>query len=94
MSTITQRELSNQTSKVLDELEKSGRVIVTRNGRPAALLLPIGGDALDALLDHVLATAPEYVQPMADVQSKIDAGKKLDSIGLDEMEAELGITDL
>ena len=35
------RELKLETNKVLEQSEKYGNVIVTRNGRPVALIRPI-----------------------------------------------------
>ncbi len=42
MRTIAQRELRNQTARVLRLVEAGERVRVTVNGRPVADLVPIG----------------------------------------------------
>lgn len=41
--TITAKQLHQETSSVLDQLEKGASVVVTRNGRAVARLEPIGG---------------------------------------------------
>jgi prevent-host-death family protein len=38
------REVKNNFSKVIDELPKTGPVVVTKNGRSAALLIAIDED--------------------------------------------------
>jgi prevent-host-death family protein len=38
------REVKNSFSQIIEDLPKSGPVVVTRNGRSAALLLPIDED--------------------------------------------------
>jgi prevent-host-death family protein len=38
------REVKNNFSKVIEALSKTGPVVVTKNGRSAALLLPIDDD--------------------------------------------------
>jgi prevent-host-death family protein len=48
MKTLNLRETKAKLSKVIDELEKTGEfVTVTRNGKPAAVLVPI--EALEKL---------------------------------------------
>jgi antitoxin (DNA-binding transcriptional repressor) of toxin-antitoxin stability system len=41
--TITAKQLHQETSSVLDQLEKGASVVVTRNGRAVARLEPVGG---------------------------------------------------
>ena len=90
MSTITQRELSNHTGKVLDDLAQTGRAFVTRNGKPVAVLLPIDEGAL---FDYVLANLPEYLHGMADIDRQIDDGGEPAGVSLDDLEKSLGLTD-
>jgi prevent-host-death family protein len=45
------REVKNNFSQVIEALSKTGPVVVTKNGRSAALLLPIDEDTdLEALI--------------------------------------------
>jgi prevent-host-death family protein len=80
------RELQRRSSEIVDELERSRRpALVTRHGKPVAVLSPIDEDALE---DFILANAPEYVasmteadqdaregrtRPLADVIAELDA---------------------
>jgi len=53
------RDLANRASTVLDELEQGGQpVIVTRRGRPVAVLSAIDADEF---YDYVPAHSPEFV---------------------------------
>ena len=86
METVGVRDLANRASAVLDQLEQGGQpVIVTRRGRPIAVLSAI--DAED-FYDYVLAHSPEvavgrkaaeerfargeYGQPLDDVIAELD----------------------
>jgi prevent-host-death family protein len=54
VSTIGIRDLANHASAVVDEVSRTGRpALVTRNGRPVAVLAAIDEDEL---LDFVLAS--------------------------------------
>lgn len=90
MTAITQRELSNDTGRVLDELPANGRTIITRRGVPVAVILPVD---VEALYDHLLANVPDYVQAMSDVDTRLAKAEPLDGITADELEAELGIAN-
>ena len=88
MPTIGIRELSNNTSSVVEEVSRSGRpMLVTKNGKPVAALVAVDEDAL---LDYVLATSPEYVRSINLAQSEIaqgDRGRDLEEV-LAELDAE------
>jgi prevent-host-death family protein len=88
MPTIGIRELSNNTSSVVEEVSRSGRpMLVTKNGKPVAALVAVDEDAL---LDYVLATSPEYVRSINLAQSEIaqgDRGRDLEEV-LAELNAE------
>jgi prevent-host-death family protein len=73
MTTVGIRELSNNTSQVVDEVATTGRpTFVTRHGKPVAVVLPVDEDALE---DWVLANAPEYVRSMAEADADLEAGR-------------------
>ncbi len=53
-------ELQRRPGEILDQVERDGRpAVVTRHGKPAAVLLPIG-----TFEDWVLANAPEHVSDL------------------------------
>lgn len=50
METVTHREMRNRSGEILRRVEAGESVQVSNNGRPAALIVPIEGNALDGLL--------------------------------------------
>ncbi len=52
------REVKNRFSEVIEALPQTGPVVVTKNGKSAALLVPIGEDAdLETL---ILSNSPRF----------------------------------
>lgn len=73
MATVTIRELGRQVSGVVNEVRATGRpTFVTHRGTPVAVLLPLDADALE---EHVLANAPEYVASMREADEAIAHGE-------------------
>ena len=51
MKTESLREVKNNLSRVIEELPKTGAVLITKNGRTCAVLLPVDENTdLEALL--------------------------------------------
>ena len=51
MKTASLREVKNNLSQVIEKLPKTGAVLITKNGRTRAVLLPVGEDTdLESLL--------------------------------------------
>lgn len=71
MDTATIRELAHSPARVFERL-RSGPLIVTRNGRPVAALYGLDEDAL---LDYVLANAPEFVRGMRQADRDLSEGR-------------------
>jgi antitoxin YefM len=67
------RELRNRATQVLRSLEerRSG-IVVTRHGRPAALILPIDSPEAE---DYVLSHAPELVASLRAAEADLRAGR-------------------
>lgn len=64
MTTVGIRDLGRNPSEVVDEVTRTGRpAIVTRNGRPVAVMLPISEEDLE---DYILANAPVFVRARND----------------------------
>lgn len=57
MAEIGVKELKTTASAVIERVEAGAAYVVTKRGRPAAVLLPI-----DEAADVVLANADEYVR--------------------------------
>lgn len=50
METITHREMRNRSADVLRRVEAGESLQVSNNGRPVAVIVPVGGAALDGLV--------------------------------------------
>ena len=51
MKTESLREVKNNLSRVIEALPRTGPVLITRNGKASAVLLPVGEDTdLETLL--------------------------------------------
>ena len=51
MKTESLREVKNNLSRVIEELPKTGSVLITKNGKARAVLLPVDDDTdLESLL--------------------------------------------
>lgn len=58
METVTRREMRNRSGEILRRVEAGESVRVSNNGRPAALIVPIGGDSLATLIARGEARVP------------------------------------
>jgi prevent-host-death family protein len=73
MVTVSIRELANNASGVVADVEESGRpAVVTKHGRPVAAVVPIDPEKLE---DFVLANAPEYVADRRAADADLAAGR-------------------
>jgi prevent-host-death family protein len=73
MSSIGIRELARHASKVVDEVQRTGKpALVTRHGRPAAVIVPVSSGELE---DFILATDPEFVESRRQADEELKAGK-------------------
>jgi prevent-host-death family protein len=71
------KELKNTASRVIEEVEAGQRVVVTKRGRPTALIL-----SMEDAEDFVLAYAEEYVEMRQRGRREYEEGK---SVPLDEI---------
>lgn len=89
MDTVGVRDLANRASAVLDALEQGGgSVIVTRRGRPVAVLSAIDADEF---YDYVLARSPDFVAGRAAAEARFARGEYGEP--LDDVIAELDDED-
>ena len=70
MAEIGVRELKATASAVIDRVEAGAAYVVTRRGRPAAVLLPV-----DEAEDLVLANADEYVRMRREARAAYEQGR-------------------
>lgn len=65
-------ELKNKTTQILRAVEERGSpVVVSRRGRPTALILPIDSPEAE---DYVLAHAPEVVESLREADRDLKEG--------------------
>jgi prevent-host-death family protein len=85
MTTVSMRELANNTKTVVENVARSGQpAVVTQRGKPVVAVIPIDEDALE---DWVLANAPEFVRSMRQADEEIAGG--VHGQPLDEVLADL-----
>lgn len=70
MAEIGVKELKATASAVIEQVEAGAAYIVTKRGRPAAVLLP-----LDEAEDLVLANADEYVRMRREARADYAKGR-------------------
>ncbi|HVE76137.1 MAG TPA: type II toxin-antitoxin system Phd/YefM family antitoxin [Actinomycetota bacterium] len=69
------RDLKNRASEILRELEVEGTsVVVTRHGRPTALILPMDSPEAE---DYVLSHAPQIVTSLREAEGDLRSGKTI-----------------
>jgi prevent-host-death family protein len=73
MSTATTADVKARLSEYLDECENEGPVVITRNGKPVAVLVaPLDKDDLERM---ILAHSPRFRAILAKSRKSLDAGK-------------------
>lgn len=77
MSEIGVKQLGNGASRVIRAVEGGDRVVVTKRGRAAAVILPVE-EAEDYLLTH----DPEFVRRRDEARRDFDAGR---TVSLDDL---------
>ena len=77
MYEIGVKELKNCASRVVADVEGGQRVIVTKRGRPVAVIM-----SMEEAEDFVLANAEEYVRMRLEAEREHEAGE---TVALDEI---------
>lgn len=73
MPKVGVRELKNRTSEILRAVREDGaEYVITYQGRPAAVILPLGEEDLE---DLVLAQHPHFVELRQRAQQAIQRGE-------------------
>jgi antitoxin YefM len=85
METMPLSEVRSQMSSVVERVATThDRVTITRNGRPAAVLIsPDDLEALEETLD--ILSDPVAMQGLRDAEAAVAAGDVVDEAGLREM---------
>ncbi len=77
MREIGVKELKNTASRVLEEVERGERLVVTKRGRPTAVIM-----SMEDAEDFVLAHAEEFAEMRLQGRREHAAGE---TIGLDDV---------
>jgi prevent-host-death family protein len=73
MGTVGVRELARNASKIVGDVKLTGRpVIITVNGQPAAVVVPLNPDDLE---DFVLSYGEEFVRDRIEAEHELQVGK-------------------
>ena len=73
MPAVTIRALADSASRVVREVEETGRpAIITNHGRPVAAIIPFNVEALE---DYELATAPQFVAAIIEASDDLAKGR-------------------
>src|SRR6266508_1568605 len=77
MGSISVRELSRNTSGVIQDVAMTGRpALVTKRGKVVVAVVPVDEHALE---DFILANAPEFVRSMRVADRDLAEGKTVDA---------------
>ena len=86
MKFLSIRDLRNKSSKVIKELAREKEIIITTNGKPSALLIPISGSNIEQVLSAIRqAFAMQAVASMQEGSIK----KGTDTLTLNDINAEI-----
>jgi prevent-host-death family protein len=79
VGSVSIRDLSRNTSKVVDDVSTSGRpAIVTKYGRAVAAVVPIDEIELE---DFILASASQYVRSIREAEEDLRRGRTTEALG-------------
>lgn len=85
MREIGIKELKNTASRVIEEVESGERIVVTKRGRPTALIL-----SMEDAEDFVLAYADEYVEMRQQGRREYEEGKSVSRASLKRLATQVG----
>jgi prevent-host-death family protein len=73
MGVVGVRELGRHASKVVSDVRRSGRpVIVTVNGQPVAVVVPLKAEDLE---DYVLRHGEQFIRDRLEADAELAAGQ-------------------
>jgi len=73
MASVSIRDLSRNTSRVVEDVASTGRpALVTRHGAPVAAVVPIDTEKLE---DFVLANSPDVLASLKEADDDLAAGR-------------------
>jgi len=86
MEFLSIREFSSFPRKTRETLKRSGKIILTNNGKPSMLVYDIAGQDFEGLID--LLNRAEAMKLLEEIQTQA-VKKGLNSISMDEIDSEV-----
>jgi hypothetical protein len=86
MKTFTIRDFRTRPKAVREALSKESKALLTVNGRPLAVLLPVNAETYDQTLDVV--SRAQALQLLNQIRQRAKATGR-DKINMDEIDAEI-----
>ncbi len=71
MTAVKVTDLKDRATQIMRDVERGREYVVTKRGRPIAVILPTAADELE---DWVLANHPEAVRRRREAEARIAAG--------------------
>ena len=87
MVTVSIKELHDETSAVIRRTQKQGPIIVTRHGKPVAIIQPLTEEDLE---DFVIVHHPKFRAGLQEALEDYAAGR---TRTLNEVKADLDLSD-
>lgn len=73
MTVVGVRDLAKRASAIVDDVAvKNEGAVITKRGKPVAVLMPIDSERFE---DHLLATAPEFLAATAEADVELREGR-------------------
>ncbi|MDR0490679.1 MAG: hypothetical protein LBH28_05480 [Oscillospiraceae bacterium] len=86
MKFLSIRELRSSTAQIKEMLSDDGKVVLTTNGKPAALMIEVSEDSIeDVLIDLRAAQARRSIRQLQEQSAR----EGLDSMTLDDINDEI-----
>jgi antitoxin (DNA-binding transcriptional repressor) of toxin-antitoxin stability system len=86
MEFLTVRDFRNNTKKIWEKLQKQEKFVITNNGKPAALMLPVNGSTLEEMLSVVRQS--EMMRLLSKMQMQ-SVRNGTSNMTMDEIDAEI-----
>ena len=89
MEFMSVRDFRNSPREVWRKLERDGKLVITNNGRPTAVMLEVDGNNFEYTLDLLRQTEAMRITNELRMQSLKNGNADM---GMDEIEAEIAAT--
>jgi antitoxin (DNA-binding transcriptional repressor) of toxin-antitoxin stability system len=88
MDFLSVRDFRNSPQMVWKKLAKEGKLVITNNGKPQALLIPVDGTSLEDILNDMVRIQAKRALREIQRQSAIN---RTDKMTMEEIDAEIAV---